>query len=232
MTTTKESTGSTSTEIEQRVAPGSAIDHVTSTLSLHEPSGDWRKTTTDETSAAQALVLAVIEDEKSELLSTSAPSQIEVISTRIERMTEATSGILAMVGRGDLPDLGEVYDMLDFLASGREDRRPPHLVTGVQDTAKIRLDQVRVVMARYAERGEYIHVSDLAAMQEVADATGLQLPDVDRLREVLSLDPRDDSDMEIVGQLVASVKPRDGEDKVDAIIRTSRNRMLGDTLDI
>lgn len=212
---------SATTAIEQADQPTSSIVAVTDTLAALEPSGNWRLVpATREDSAA--LIAAVVEDTRAEMLATSSPSQLAELAQREQRMTEAVPAVLAMIDRGDLPDVGEVYDMLDFLASGRENRKPDSLRTAKDtDTAKLQLTQVRTVMARYAERGEYIHVAALSAMQEIADVNGLSIPDVDTLCTTFNLDPAGEADAGLIAEMVESARPReDGSESVlEAILR-------------
>jgi hypothetical protein len=192
-------------------------------FALIEGSNDWRKLQITPALATD-LIGAALQDYDTELVAASAETEQRRIALRRYRVSEAAPDIIAMVNRGDLPDTGEVFDMLDFVATGRDNRSTKRTKA---ESSQIQLSRVRTVMNRHADRGEYIPVKDLAAYQEVADALGLQIDEVDLICTTLALDPTQEEDVELLERAHAETVPFENETVVEAIIRMSRTTFIG-----
>lgn len=204
-----------------------SVARVVGQFALTAEDGQWRNlpATTD---AAGRLIAAVVQDFDIEIVDAS-PSRREDLAAQRDRIVKAAPAIVTMAQRGDLPDAGETYDMIDFVAEGRVNRQPPQLRHSSSDRAAIQIPQIRRIFARYAEQDQFLPVADLAAFQEAADTLGLSLEETDLLAHSLDLDLKQDDDRELLERLVENaVSQGDHESVTEAILRESEFRSLGD----
>lgn len=150
------------------------------------------------------VVLALHSELKTEIIE-AGPSRAKELARQIRRMESAAPSIIGLVKRGQIETLGDVHDIVEFVSEGRENRAGSRY-GNTETTSGIKMSQVREIARRQVAKGQTLSPLKLACSQEIADATGVQLDEVDQICDILGLDVSDEFDGEIVTRQIERAK--------------------------